>query len=72
MHFQKIRTFSPTKYASIEHAFRQSMPDTYGMGMGMLPGGMGINSLPGSQMLLYGRGMPYNVIVSFSCIISDR
>lgn len=48
------------------------MPDTYGMGMGMLPGGMGINSLPGSQMLLYGRGMRYNVIVSFSCIISDR
>nr|ODN94451.1 hypothetical protein L204_04584 [Cryptococcus depauperatus CBS 7855] len=44
----------------IEHAYRQSMPDSYGTGMGMLPGGMGINSMPGSQVLLYGRGMPYN------------
>ncbi|XAO25991.1 hypothetical protein I312_104824 [Cryptococcus bacillisporus CA1280] len=44
----------------IEHAFRQSMPDSYGMGTGMLPGGMAINTLVGSQMLLYGRGMAYN------------
>ncbi|WVQ79700.1 hypothetical protein IAT38_001800 [Cryptococcus sp. DSM 104549] len=44
----------------IEHAYRQSMPDSYGVGMSMLPGGMGINNLPGSQVMLYGRGMPYN------------
>lgn len=42
----------------IEHAYRQSMPDGYGTGMGMgMMGGMGINNLPGSQLLLYGRGM---------------
>ncbi|EIW68389.1 hypothetical protein TREMEDRAFT_71983 [Tremella mesenterica DSM 1558] len=44
----------------IEHAYRQSMPDNYGVGLGMyggLGGGMGINNMPGSQMLLYGRGM---------------
>ena len=34
------------------------MPDSYGTGMGMgMMGGMGINNLPGSQMMLYGRGM---------------
>ncbi|WWC71313.1 uncharacterized protein I206_105267 [Kwoniella pini CBS 10737] len=44
----------------IEHAYRQSAPDAYGMGMGMMGGGMGINTMPGSQLLMYGRGMPYN------------
>lgn len=36
-----------------------SAPDMYGMGlgaMGGMAGGMGINNMPGSQMLLYGRG----------------
>lgn len=45
---------------SIEHSFRMSQPDSYGVGLGMMGGmggGMGINNLPGSQMLLYGRGM---------------
>jgi hypothetical protein len=35
------------------------MPDTYGTGLGMMGGsmgGMGINNLPGSQMMLMGRG----------------
>ncbi|ORY20373.1 hypothetical protein BCR39DRAFT_601511, partial [Naematelia encephala] len=43
----------------MEHSFRQSAPDSYGIGMGMmggLGGGMGINNMPGSQMMLYGRG----------------
>ena len=43
----------------IEHAYRQSAPDSYGTGLGMMGGnmgGMGINNLPGSQMLLMGRG----------------
>ncbi|WWD02086.1 hypothetical protein V865_000124 [Kwoniella europaea PYCC6329] len=44
----------------IEHAYRQSAPEAYGMGMGMMGGGMGINNIPGSQVMLYGRGMPYN------------
>ncbi|WVR09376.1 hypothetical protein IAU60_006443 [Kwoniella sp. DSM 27419] len=44
----------------MEHAYRQSAPDTYGMGMNMLGGGMGIGHMPGSQMMLYGRGMGYN------------
>ncbi|ORX38259.1 hypothetical protein BD324DRAFT_649636 [Kockovaella imperatae] len=46
----------------IEHAYRQSMPDSYGVGLGMMGGmggGMGVNAMPGSQMLLYGRGMGY-------------
>ncbi|OCF40710.1 hypothetical protein I317_05482 [Kwoniella heveanensis CBS 569] len=38
----------------------QMLIDTYGMGMGMMGGGMGINSMPGAQVMLYGRGMPYN------------
>ena len=50
---------------SIEHAYRQSMPDNYGIGlggmMGGMGGGMGINNMPGGQMLLYGRGMGYGV-----------
>ena len=36
------------------------MPDSYGVGMGMMGGmggGMGVNNMPGSQMLMYGRGM---------------
>jgi len=33
------------------------MPDSYGVGMSGMMGGMGVNNLPGSQMLLYGRGM---------------
>jgi hypothetical protein len=39
------------------------MPDSYGVGMSMMPGmGGGFNALPGSQMMLYGRGMGgYNV-----------
>jgi hypothetical protein len=44
----------------MEHAYRQSMPDSYGTGLGMMGGtmgGMGINNLPGNQMMLYGRGM---------------
>jgi hypothetical protein len=43
----------------IEHAYRQSAPDNYGTGLGMMGGnmgGMGINNLPGSQMMLMGRG----------------
>lgn len=43
----------------IEHAYRQSAPDSYGTGLGMMGGnmgGMGINNLPGSQMMLMGRG----------------
>ncbi|RSH85635.1 hypothetical protein EHS25_003775 [Saitozyma podzolica] len=46
----------------IEHAYRQAAPDSYGLGMGSmvgLPGGMGLNTMPGSQMMLYGRGMGY-------------
>lgn len=30
-------------------------------GMVGLPGGMGLNTMPGSQMMLYGRGMGYGV-----------
>ena len=48
---------------SIEHAYRQSMPHSYGLGLGMMGGmggGMGINNLPGAPTLLYGRGMGYN------------
>ncbi len=47
---------------SVEHAYRQSMPDSYGVGLGMMSGmggGMGINNLPGAQTLMYGRGMGY-------------
>ena len=46
----------------MEHAYRQSMPDSYGVGLGMMGGmggGMGINNLPGAGTLLYGRGMGY-------------
>ena len=38
------------------------MPDSYGVGLGMMGGiggGYGINNLPGSQTLLYGRGIGY-------------
>jgi len=48
----------------IEHAYRQSAPDSYGTGLGMMGGnmgGMGINNLPGSQMMLMGRGGGYPV-----------
>jgi hypothetical protein len=48
----------------IEHAYRQSDPDSYGTGLGMMGGnmgGMGINNLPGSQMMLMGRGGGYPV-----------
>jgi hypothetical protein len=48
----------------IEHAYRQSAPDSYGTGLGMMGGnmgGMGINNLPGSQMMLMGRGGCYPV-----------
>jgi len=48
----------------IEHAYRQSAPDSYGTGLGMMGGnmgGMGINNLPGSQMMLLGRGGGYPV-----------
>lgn len=41
----------------MEHAYRQSAPDSYGMGMGAMAGGMGMGNYPGSQMMLYGRGM---------------
>jgi hypothetical protein len=55
---------------SIEHAYRQSMPDSYGTALGGMmsgmPGTMGINNLPGSQMLMYGRGMG-NYGVSRDC-----
>ena len=49
---------------SMEHAYRQSMPDSYGVGLGMmggLGGGMGINNMPGAAMMLYGRGTGYGV-----------
>lgn len=47
------------RMSSIEHAYRQSAPDSYGVGMSMngMAGGMGMGNYPGSQMLLYGRGM---------------
>jgi len=51
-------------YGRIEHAYRQSAPDSYGTGLGMMGGnmgGMGINNLPGSQMMLMGRGGGYPV-----------
>ncbi|KAK1927330.1 hypothetical protein DB88DRAFT_470006 [Papiliotrema laurentii] len=45
----------------IEHAYRQSAPDSYGVGMSMMPGYTGgMAQLPGSQMMLYGRGMGYH------------
>jgi hypothetical protein len=50
----------PSLIPRIEHAYRQSCPDSYGTGLGMMGGnmgGMGINHLPGNQMMLYGRGM---------------
>lgn len=43
----------------VEHAYRQSAPDSYGVGLGMmsgLGGQQGINNLPGAPRLLYGRG----------------
>ena len=43
------------------------MPDSYGLGLGMMGGiggGMGINNLPGSNTMLYGRGMGYGGGVS--------
>jgi len=43
----------------VEHAYRQSMPDSYGVGLGMMGGmggGQGISNLPGAPRLLYGRG----------------
>jgi hypothetical protein len=46
-----------TDTTSIEHAYRQSMPDSYGVGMSGMMGGMGVNNMPGSQLLMYGRGM---------------
>lgn len=46
------------------------MPDSYGTALGGMmsgmPGTMGINNLPGSQMLMYGRGMG-NYGVSMEC-----
>ena len=59
-------------FDSVEHAYRQSMPDSYGVGMGMMggmSGGMGINNMPGSQSLYYGRGLGYGVV---SVIPSDE
>ena len=53
----------------MEHAYRQSVPDTYGIGLGMMGGmggGQGINNLPGSNTLLYGRGMGYGGVSGLS------
>jgi hypothetical protein len=38
---------------SIEHAYRQSSPDSYGMGMNGMMGGGGINNLPGSAVSVF-------------------
>lgn len=48
----------------MEHAYRQSMPEQYGIGLGAmsgLAGGQGFGSLPGTQQMLYGRGGGYGV-----------
>lgn len=49
------------------------MPDSYGTGMGMgMMGGMGINNLPGSQLMLYGRGMyPVSYLVGMKAPRGD-
>lgn len=54
----------PLTANSMEHAFRQSMPEQYGIGLGAmsgLAGGQGFASLPGTQQMMYGRGGGYGV-----------
>ena len=65
VHLLVLSSSSSSKLTTrIEHAYRQSAPDSYGTGLGMMGGnmgGMGINNLPGSQMMLMGRGGGYPV-----------